>query len=224
MKGKSSIGRKITQTVFLVAIVALLILGAATIVNITVMRDHIVTADSELGRAASEDSADALEQETREKMQTVSSYLGQLADEKLGALRRHATMLANTATAIFTDPAGYSPMPIEPPRDENAGVATLYYTKPLAVSEEAVLGEARLAANAGTYMKQILSADSAVLTCYISFNDGLHVVCDGNSNLRTAPDYNYNPTSRTWFIEAKQRGVGFTDITNDAQGRGWGIV
>ncbi|MDO4547920.1 MAG: SpoIIE family protein phosphatase [Clostridia bacterium] len=225
MKEKNSIRRKITMTVFAVAIIARIVLGCATIINISVMRRQILETDQRLGETASEDSAIALEQETVSRMLTISSYLGQLADEKLGGIAEHATMLANIATSIFSNPEAYSPMQIEQARDEDAGTVTLHYAKPRSVPVEQVEQRARLAANAGDFMRQMLAVEESVLTCYISFNDGLHVVCDADSGLRTAEDYDYDPSTRAWFIQAQQRGgAGFTDITVDARGRGLGVV
>ncbi len=224
MKGKT-IKFKLTAVILGVSLASLLILSAATLINIVVARNDILAASDELGRIASADSAAALEQETQQKLGTISDYMARLADEKLGRIARYTTMLADTASRIFSDPAAYPLREISGPLAENTDKLAVYFTHPAAVGPEALLPDARLAANCQEIMYEMNDIDPTVLTCYVSFNTGLHVVCDSSSASRLAPDYNYDPRTRSWFTNAQQNGkLSFSDVVDDAQGRGLGLV
>jgi len=223
-KGKT-IKFKLTAVILGVSLASLLILSIATLVNIVVARNDIVAASNELGQAASADSAAALAQETQQKLSSISNYMAQLADEKLGRIQRYTTMLADTATRIFSSPGAYPLRDITGPLAENTDRLAVYFTHPAAVSDGEVLRDAQLAANCQEIMYEMNSIDSTVLTCYVSFNTGLHVVCDRSSASRLAPGYDYDPRTRSWFTNARQSGaLSFSDIVDDAQGRGLGLV
>ena len=88
-----SIRSKITVTVVAISMVSLFILTGTVLYNLNTLRSGIIAMSDELGTAAGDDSAQAMEQQMLNQLTALAQAKAAIADEKLGKQQTYMQLI-----------------------------------------------------------------------------------------------------------------------------------
>ena len=209
-----------TKTTRLFALMAALMFAAASFAAVAAVDDAQPAAAAEPAaekKTGSDVAAEALIALAQSQANSINT--------QLTAMRTYTNILSSAATNVFTNPKMYQPVSIAPPMAENKDKLALQYVFPRGVKRDDVIDDVRLAGNCSSMLYEIPDNDSAVVSSYISTNEGLHVVCDKSSATRIVKGFNFDPRKRDWYKRAESTGkLGFSSVFEDARGRGLAVV
>ncbi|MDR2089768.1 MAG: SpoIIE family protein phosphatase [Clostridiales Family XIII bacterium] len=215
----STIKIRVLFTLISLSLGALVLLSAASMYGVLNMRAGIIRNIDELSSDVTSQRADALIAIMEYELLTTASDKATVIDEKFAAIERQTIKVAQAAARIYTDPDKYAPRAIDylHAGQENTPVPHIRTAPGVAFGD--IREEAFLAANIEDVLYGILAADISVNANYIGAESGFFITVDKNA---AGPENtNYDPTSRAWYIGAKETGgVYWSDVFLDSSGRG----
>ena len=219
-----SIRSKITVTVVAISMVSLFILTGTVLYNLNTLRSGIIAMSDELGTAAGDDSAQAMEQQMLNQLTALAQAKAAIADEKLGKQQTYVQLTADYLTALYGDPDKYAPLSVDPPDPSKTGVfsSQLVLSPEAADDLERIGAELGLVSNASDLFLAIPMHDPDIESDYFSTVSGINVMIDKVPDMKPAT---LDASSRGWFQGAiKENGLIWTDVFDDTWGRGLAIT
>ncbi|MDR2089204.1 MAG: SpoIIE family protein phosphatase [Clostridiales Family XIII bacterium] len=215
----STIKIRVLFTLISLSLGALILLSTASMYGVLNMRAGIILSIDELSSDVTSQRADALIAIMEYELLTTASDKASAIDEKFAAIERQTTKVAQAATRIYTDPDKYAPRAIDYLRAGQENTPVPHIRTAPGVAFDDIRREAFLAANVEDVLYGILAADIGVNANYIGAESGFFITVDKNA---AGPENtHYDPTSRTWYIGAKEKGdVYWSDVFLDSSGRG----
>ncbi len=217
-----SIFQKIRRNMLLSSAVAALAVCLAAVVCIIVMRSRVIDISSRLGASAADDSKAALSEQMEDSLLRLAENKAAISDEKLAVVVNMVEVIADSATAVVSEPVGSLPKVVGYPDAANAGTTIAQLRLPEGVGLDTVADEVGLLGNLSTLLCSQHDTLSYVASVYLGSERGVSISADGDSDKKTNV---YDPRSRSWYTEGKAAGgLIWTDIFVDNSGRGLGIT
>lgn len=221
------IRKQVLYLVLSCSLITLLVAGGMSLYAMMKTKSEAVNIGIEIGDAAAKDSGEALEKISLESMRGLTHERAKRIDEFFHDLQWDVKVLSNEMTLILSNPQNYPARRVNEPRREDDGKIVPKLQYKAGVDRSALAYEVGLTANAQDLQVRLYDEDDAVGANYIASFSGFNVTTDKISSRRL--DSNGNPlpndySSRPWYQKAVQtKGLVFSDVFLDAQGRGLSI-
>ena len=204
------IGKKIQSLVVNVAVIALLVTSAISIVSMSNVRQK---------------NKDVLITQTETDLYNTIKDKARFADAELGKYTEYANMFADYVNVLYRNPSKFVPNEVLPPRRENAGRFVMLRTiRDEQVKYEAIKDECGLLGNIEQVWIPFLKAHSEV-SIFLATKTGMLMTYDAHSDIglprEGQSETYYDFTGSSWYLRcSKTETTGFTDIYDDHYGRG----
>lgn len=221
-----SISAKIMILVLSATIVTTVLFGVITYMAMHSMRGMMLDSHANLEQTATEKSAEALTAQAQSHLLDIVKEAAELDNERLSDIQSQVEMLAFLAENTYRQPEQYPLRKINSPQMENDGrlAAQLVFGQGYTDTENVREEIGRLAHLQDTFVA--FAADNpSIGGVYIGTESGFTLIADTMSGSRLAPDYRHTIQERPWYRLASQKaGTIWTNVMEDATGRGLGIV
>ncbi len=204
------IGKKIQSLVVNVALVALLVTSAISIVSMSNVRQK---------------NREVLITQMETNLYNTIKDKARFADSELGKYTEYANMFADYVNVLYRNPSKFVPNEVLPPRRENAGRFVMLRTiRDEQVKYEAIKDECGLLGNIEQVWIPFLKAHSEV-SIFLATKTGMLMTYDAHSDIglprEGQSETYYDFTGSSWYLRcSKTETTGFTDIYDDHYGRG----
>ncbi|MBQ4400713.1 MAG: SpoIIE family protein phosphatase [Synergistaceae bacterium] len=204
------IGKKIQSLVVNVALVALLVTSAISIVSMSNVRQK---------------NKEVLITQMETNLYNTIKDKARFADSELGKYTEYANMFADYVNVLYRNPSKFVPNEVLPPRRENAGRFVMLRTiRDEQVKYEAIKDECGLLGNIEQVWIPFLKAHSEV-SIFLATKTGMLMTYDAHSDIglprEGQSETYYDFTGSSWYLRcSKTETTGFTDIYDDHYGRG----
>ncbi len=178
-------------------------------------RQDISRIDSEFARANSEYTKEVIEKTSMATLAKLAVADAWSINRELDLMRHDADVLANAMTLIMTHPENYHPHSVRDPHEGKVppGEPFILYSPALRHQGIGALrDEVALAANIkGILFSTEMSQGDSYAACYIGSQNGF-LICssvfprDEYSPISNDADYEYDPRTRPWYINAATSG------------------
>jgi sigma-B regulation protein RsbU (phosphoserine phosphatase) len=204
------------------SLVVILAFTILLVVSIGIIRRIVAINSDTMVETSAKISEKALEKQLTDNIKTHAKDLSTIIDQRLLKMENMTTLVADSASNIYSYKNEYRPQSL-PIVANHTGPAAIYmpyiYFSPDA-NIDAVLGEARLAANVSKTLQEVFVLEPAISSSYIAGETGYFVVSDDDLSILN----DYDPRNRNWYTGAKEAGTIFwSDVFVDISGRGLAV-
>lgn len=213
---------KIRTIMLLISLLSLVLICGVTLLSIGRIQSDVIDASKTLGTTAGSSSGQALEKQILERLTSTAQTKASVADEKLGKQQNYTMLLADYASGLYKNPSAYLQRQVLPPDPATKGTNTAQLLLAEGVNGADLAEEIALAANCGDILLAIPNNDADITADYIATESGFVIMADPDAD--TKPQY-VDGRTRSWYIAAKDANeLIWTDVFNDAMGRGLAIT
>lgn len=220
--GNVTIKKKVIRVVLCVSLTSLILMSAVSFFGMDAVKKEAFETSVRLGDLAAHNSREALISQQRDELLSIARDSALLVDEKLDNIRRQVRAAGALLTELYADPAGAPRREVSPPDPSQAGkiISQVLYAEGADPAELA--DEVGLIGSISGTLEQMTAMGRGITTMQIGTESGFIVQADDTPQVK--PDY-LDPRTRGWYTLAKGRGEPvWTDVMDDAYGRGLGIV
>ncbi|MDR2163107.1 MAG: SpoIIE family protein phosphatase [Clostridiales Family XIII bacterium] len=221
-KYQNSIYTKVSRKMIFAALLSAFAVFIIATAAIFFIRVGVANVSKDLGDRAADNSATSMTELAENSLLQVANNRAMLSDATLETVSMAVKVISDKATAIMSHPDWYNDRPIMPPDPKNEGkiVAQVVYAD--GVDPINLRREVGLLGNLQDLQLALLNAEESIATMQIGSETGVMVMVDDMSSVKTS---SYDPRVRPWYIAAKkERGLIWTDVFDDAFGRGLAIT
>ncbi|MEG2087779.1 MAG: SpoIIE family protein phosphatase [Angelakisella sp.] len=220
-KGRSIRGR-ILLLVVSISFSILVLLAAVSLAGMLSLRQNTILTSNQLGSQAAGDSKQALVAQAQLQLSSIARSKAELSDEILTGLSKQVQIVSNLYTKLYANPAAYGRVPVAPPDPTKQGQMTTQVLLAEGVDNATVLDEVALLGNSAQLIEEVTAQNDLILTVQIGTESGFIVQADDTPQVKPP---HLDPRTRSWYRLAKEQGKPiWSDVVNDAYGRGLGIV
>ncbi|MEG1687043.1 MAG: hypothetical protein RR276_04080, partial [Angelakisella sp.] len=219
-KGRSIRGR-ILLLVVSISFSILVLLAAVSLAGMLSLRQNTILTSNQLGSQAAGDSKQALVAQAQLQLSSIARSKAELSDEILTGLSKQVQIVSNLYTKLYANPAAYGRVPVAPPDPTKQGQMTTQVLLAEGVDNATVLDEVALLGNSAQLIEEVTAQNDLILTVQIGTESGFIVQADDTPQVKPP---HLDPRTRSWYRLAKEQGKPiWSDVVNDAYGRGLGI-
>jgi len=210
------------------SLITLLVAGSIAVFGMFRIKSSSEDISNQLGEAAASDSSKKIIEVTTTSMQQLSSEHADKIDNFFYGLTWDVNVLAREMTTILSNPQNYSSRRISQPSRDMEGKLTSKIRYKADVNREEIAREVGLTANLQDLQVRLYDEKHFVGSNYVTSQSGFTIITDKVA--ASLVDANNNPvpvdfTTRPWYLKAvTEKKVIFTDLFEDAQGRGLAVA
>ena len=210
-KKRKPIRQRVQLMVLLISVAALIVTSVVGVVSMLRIKN-----DSEL----------ALIGQMEQNLKNIVISKASQAESELGKYAAYVSDFASYIQSLYENPQAYVPAEVLPPDAANANVYTMQrYLVSEDMAYEDVRVEVELLGNLKHIWEPVVEDNSDIIsTIYVGTESGFHISYDPRSDLGVIEgsyESYYDYFDSSWYSSAKKaKGVFFTDVYQDAYGRG----
>lgn len=221
---RQGIRGRMARTVAAVALISLLVLGAAAASGLLRMRVWTLRINGDMGRQAAGDIRAILETGTMGQLTALAEAQAETVDANIRSIMSQVDVLAAAAEALYADPSAAGHVPVMPPSAAGQGVFAAQAVYAERTKPEDVAGEVEMLGCLTGQMIGISRFLEGAGTAQIGTESGIIIMCDENSGLKASMGC-LDPVERSWYRIAADSGrTAWTEVFEDSYGRGLAVT
>ena len=194
------IGTKILTVMLVTSLSALLIITVISYRQMISLTTYSQDANTQLGITSSEQSRQALMDQTETYMQKIVVEQANGFNATLFQIQTEVANMRDYLQQLYADPNNFAGSEIPSPSQTEMGIASAKYILAPGVSKASVASELRLISNAKYQFSSILANDSNLDNTYLGTASGINYRYS-RSNASTE---GYDPRERNWYKQAME--------------------
>ena len=227
---KQPLGRKIMLAMVTTVMIMGLISGLIYYFSLKNISETINETNQNMGDTTINVSSQYMSETIQKKMLEMATDKANLADDIFNDFKKMISIVAENATAIYSNPSDYKARQIDNPKMENAGKLSLQvlYSASTNPESQAIKDELGLIGNIGDTLMSINNNSKSIASVYVATESGFMVQSDYIADKKFDENGNLMPLEakeRPWYVGAKETGkVYLTNATKDAHTPQLGIM
>ncbi len=213
--------KKIMKTMLIISSLLLIIFGIITLQMLGRVRNILIENSEKSGAQVEEYSDKAMRDQLLEQLSTTTLGCAYIVNETLENFAGTITIIADSATDIYSNPDRYGRAKVDIPKKSDVGksMGQFVYAKDVDPDDESIRQELSMIGNLQGNLLAMYSQYPELGASYIGTETGIMLLAGPVLSDRWEEDGSYvylDPRKRPWYTVAKSAGKAkFSEITED---------